>query len=185
MSDNDTQATAENHFVEAANGVTYAYRRFGTTTVASPPLVFLHRFRETLDDWDLLLVDTLAESREVVLLDNAGVGLSSGIVPRSVTAMARDAIAFLDALGLTEIDLLGYSLGGFVAQELTLLRPQLVRRLVLAATGPQGGGEHIHGWSATLRRSRTRFPAAQTSSYGSSYRPASRACRRAGSISSG
>ncbi len=146
---NGTLITAENLFIEAANAVTYAYRRFGAVGT-SPPLVFLQRFRGTLDDWDPLLVDTLAGSREVVVVDNAGVGLSSGSVPRSVTHMARDAIAFLDALDVTEVDLLGYSIGGFVAQELTLLRPRLVRRLVLAATGPQGGGEGMHGWIADV-----------------------------------
>jgi pimeloyl-ACP methyl ester carboxylesterase len=141
-----TSITAENRFIEAANGVTYAYRRFGNATETCPPLVFLQHFRGTLDNWDPLLVDTLAGSREVIVVDNTGVGLSSGTVPRNITQMARDAIAFLDALGLTEIDLLGFSIGGFVAQELTLLRPALVRRLVLAATGPQGGGQLMHGW---------------------------------------
>lgn len=115
------------------------YRRFGNAAAGEPPLVLLQHFRGNLDNWDPLLLDTLAQAREVIPVDNAGVGLSTGTVPRNVTAMARDAIAFTDALGLTRIDLLGYSLGGEVAQELTLLRPQLVRRLVLAATGPQGG----------------------------------------------
>jgi pimeloyl-ACP methyl ester carboxylesterase len=138
--------TAENRLLVAEDGVTYAYRRFGDPDAGSPPLVFLQHFRGNLDNWDPLLVDALAARREVVLLDNAGVGLSSGSVPRTVTAMARHAIAFLDALDLTRIDLLGFSLGGFVAQELTLLRPRLVRRLVLAGTGPQGGGVGMHGW---------------------------------------
>jgi pimeloyl-ACP methyl ester carboxylesterase len=106
-------------------------------------------FRGNLDNWDPLLLDTLAQAREVIPVDNAGVGLSTGTVPRTVTQMARDAIACTDALGLHRIDLLGYSLGGEVAQELTLLRPQLVRRLVLAATGPQGG-QRMHGWSSDV-----------------------------------
>jgi pimeloyl-ACP methyl ester carboxylesterase len=109
------------------------------------PLVLLQHFRSNLDNWDPLLLDTLAATREVIPVDNAGVGLSSGTVPCTITAMARDAIAFTDALGLTRIDLLGYSIGGMIAQELTLLRPQLVRRLVLAGTGPQGG-QLMHGW---------------------------------------
>jgi pimeloyl-ACP methyl ester carboxylesterase len=146
------QTTAENLTVEAANGIRYAYRRFGDADAEAPPLLFLQHFRGNLDNWDPLLVDTLAEHREVVLLDNTGVGLSSGEVPRTVTEMARDAISFCDALELTEIDLLGYSLGGMVAQDLALLRPQLVRRLVLAGTGPRGGGQLMHGWAPDVAR---------------------------------
>ena len=146
----ETQATAENQTVEADNGVNYAFRRFGNADGEAPPLLFLQHFRGNLDNWDPLLVDSLAADREVVLLDNAGVGLSSGRVPRNVTQMARDAIAFCDALELGDIDLLGYSLGGMVAQEIALLRPQLIRRLVLAGTGPQGGGQLMHGWAADV-----------------------------------
>ena len=82
----------------------------------------------------------------MILLDNAGVGLSSGAVPRTVAEMARDAIAFLDALEVSPVDVLGYSLGGMVAQELALFRPRAVRRMVLAGTGPRGGGRQMHGW---------------------------------------
>ena len=142
----DGQLTAENRTVEAANGVNYAYRRFGNAQTTSPPLVFLQHFRGNLENWDPLLVDAIAGEREVILLDNAGVGLSSGVVPRTVYEMARDAISFLDALDLDEVDLLGYSLGGMVAQEIALLRPRAVRRLVLAGTGPRGGGSQMHGW---------------------------------------
>src|SRR5207344_1987736 len=92
----DRQLTAENLTVEAANGVGYAYRRFGNTGTASPPLVFLQHFRGNLDNWDPCLVDEIAVEREVILFDNAGVGLSSGAVPNTVSQMARDAIAFLD-----------------------------------------------------------------------------------------
>jgi pimeloyl-ACP methyl ester carboxylesterase len=145
-------ATVENLTIEAANGVTYAYRRFGGADDGTPPLLFLQHFRGNLDNWDPLLVDTIAERREVVLLDNTGVGLSSGLVPRTVTEMARDAISFCDALGLSELDVLGYSLGGMVAQELALLRPQLVRRLILAGTGPRGGGRLMHGWAPDVAR---------------------------------
>ena len=140
-----TALTAPNQSVPARNGVTYAHRRFGRPNAGVPPLVMLQHFRGNLDNWDPLLLDTLAATREVIPVDNAGVGLSSGTVPRTITAMARDAIAFTDALGLTRIDLLGYSIGGMIAQELTLLRPQLVLRLVLAGTGPQGG-QLMHGW---------------------------------------
>jgi pimeloyl-ACP methyl ester carboxylesterase len=151
MPADDDALTTPNRSVRAGNGITYAYRRFGNATTGDPPLVMLQHFRGNLDNWDPLLLDSLAQTREVIPVDNSGVGLSSGTVPRNVTAMARDAIAFTDALGLRRIDLLGYSLGGEVAQELTLLRPQLVRRLVLAATGPQGG-ELMHGWISDVAR---------------------------------
>ncbi|MEU5646699.1 alpha/beta fold hydrolase [Streptomyces milbemycinicus] len=145
MSTADVALTAPNQFVEGANGVTYAYRRFGTPAPGVLPLVMLQHFRGNLDNWDPLLLGALASHREVIPVDNAGVGLSSGTVPRTITEMARDAITFVDALGLTRIDLLGFSIGGMVAQELTLIRPQLVRRLVLAGTGPRSG-VLMHGW---------------------------------------
>jgi pimeloyl-ACP methyl ester carboxylesterase len=141
-----TQLTAPNQTVEARNGVSYAYRRLGDPSSSAPPLVWLQHFRGNLDNWDPALVDALARTREVILFDNAGVGGSSGTVPRTITAMAHDALSFIEALQLREIDVLGYSLGGYVAQELVLIRPRLVRRLVLAGTGPQGG-EDMHGLS--------------------------------------
>jgi pimeloyl-ACP methyl ester carboxylesterase len=141
----DISLSAPNRSVEARNGVRFAHRRFGTPSAGVPPLVMLQHFRGNLDDWDPLLLDALASRREVIPVDNAGVGLSSGTVPRTITEMARDAIAFIDALELTRIDLLGFSIGGMIAQELTLLCPQVVRRLVLAGTGPQSG-ELMHGW---------------------------------------
>jgi len=146
-----TQLTAPILFVEAANGISYAYRRFGNAETGGPPLVFLQHFRGNLDNWDPVLVDTFAGTREVILLDNAGVGSSSGVVPVTVTQMARDAIAFLDALGLNQVDLLGFSLGGMVAQEIALLRPRVVRRIVLAGTGPRGG-QQMHGWTFDIER---------------------------------
>jgi pimeloyl-ACP methyl ester carboxylesterase len=139
------QLTAPNLSIDAGNGITYGYRRFGAPA-SGPPLMFLQPFRGNLDNWDPLLVDTIAAHREVILVDNTGVGLSSGEVPSTVTQMARDAIAFLDAIDLSEVDVLGYSLGGMVAQEVALLRPRAVRRLVLAGTGPRGGGRQMHGW---------------------------------------
>jgi pimeloyl-ACP methyl ester carboxylesterase len=139
------QLTAENLSVEAGD-VSFAYRRFGNAQTGAPPLVMLQHFRGNLDSWDPALVDRLAQDREVILVDNRGVGGSTGVVPEDVTAMARDALAFIDALGLEQIDLLGFSLGGYVAQELVLLRPRVVRRLVLAGTAPQGGPD-LHRWS--------------------------------------
>jgi pimeloyl-ACP methyl ester carboxylesterase len=120
------------------DGETFVYRRFGDTESAAPPLLCLQHFRGNLDNWDPALVDRLAEDREVILLDNRGVGSSTGTVPDNVPDMARDALRFVEALGLRQIDLLGFSLGGFVAQELVLVRPRLVRRLILAGTAPQG-----------------------------------------------
>src|SRR3954465_14240801 len=139
------QLTAENLSVEVGD-VSFAYRRFGNAQTGAPPLVMLQHFRGNLDNWDPALVDRLAQDREVILVDNRGVGASTGVVPEDVTSMARDALAFIDAPGLSQIDLLGFSLGGFVAQELVLLRPRLVRRLVLAGTAPQGG-PGLHRWS--------------------------------------
>jgi pimeloyl-ACP methyl ester carboxylesterase len=140
-----TQLTAPNERVEAANGITYAYRRFGNAERGAPPVLFLMHFRGNLDNWDPALVDAIAVQREVILLDNTGVAGSSGTTPRTFTAMAHDALAFVDALGLQTLDLFGYSIGGYVAQEIALIRPRLVRRLVLAGTAPEGG-ERLHGW---------------------------------------
>lgn len=114
----------------------YAYRRFGRRSAA--PLVLLQRYRGTMDDWDPLLLDCIAEERELILLDNAGVGLSNGAVPENIAGMAQNVAAFLDRLALRQVDVLGWSMGGCVAQQLVLDRPKLVRRLVLAGTGPGG-----------------------------------------------
>jgi pimeloyl-ACP methyl ester carboxylesterase len=147
-----TQLTASNDSIEAPNGVRYAYRRYGNAGSSALPLVFFQHFRGNLDNWDPILVDTIAEQREVILLDNAGVGGSSGKVPSTVAEMAVDAIAFTDALGLRMYDLHGFSMGGFVAQEVALARPHQVRRLVLTGTGPQGG-RHMHGWTGEILES--------------------------------
>jgi pimeloyl-ACP methyl ester carboxylesterase len=141
----DGQLTADNLSLEVGD-VSFVYRRFGNEETVAPALVMLQHFRGNLDSWDPALVDRLAHDREVILVNNRGVGGSTGVVPENVTAMARDALAFIDALGLKQIDLLGFSLGGYVAQEIVLLRPRLVRRLVLAGTAPQGGPD-LHRWS--------------------------------------
>jgi pimeloyl-ACP methyl ester carboxylesterase len=141
-----TQLDAPNLSVEAADGVRYAYRRYGVASPEKAPVLLLQHYRGNLDNWDPLLVDGLAAEREVILLDNAGVGGSSGITPRTITGMAHCALAFVDAMGLRALDVLGFSMGGCVAQEIALIRPQLVRRLVLAGTAPQGG-RNIHGWT--------------------------------------
>jgi pimeloyl-ACP methyl ester carboxylesterase len=145
QADFDSQLTADNRSVEV-DGETFAYRRFGNAAALAPPLVFLQHFRGNLDSWDPALVDRLAQQREVILLANRGVGASTGVVPDNVRDMARDVLRFLDALALKQIDVLGFSLGGYVAQEIALLRPRAVRRIVLAGTAPRGGYD-LHQWS--------------------------------------
>lgn len=135
----ESASTAPNLRVKAANGVTYQYRRFGHPSAGSVPLVFFQHFRGTLDSWDPKLIDTIAAKREVILVDNVGVGGSTGTTASTVQQMALDAIDFIDALKLPRYDVFGFSLGGEVAQEVALRRPWQVRRVVLAATGPQGG----------------------------------------------
>ena len=132
-----------NRVVSAANEIDYAYREIGNGT---PPLVLLQHFRGNLDNWDPALIDALAAGRRVVTFDNAGVGGSTGTTPSTVTQMARDAIAFLDAMEFDEVDVLGFSIGSFVAQEIALIRPAVVRRLILASAAPQGAAG-MHGWA--------------------------------------
>jgi pimeloyl-ACP methyl ester carboxylesterase len=119
---------------------TIAYRTFGKAGDA-PPLVLLQRFRGTMDHWDPELLDQLAAERQVVLFDNLGVGRSGGQTPDNVAGMADGAAAIIDALGIAQADLLGWSLGGTVVQQLCLARPGLVRRAVVAASGPGGVAE--------------------------------------------
>jgi pimeloyl-ACP methyl ester carboxylesterase len=128
--------TAPTQFVEA-NGVRFAYRRFGNP--AGLPLVFNQHFTGTMDHWDPAVTDGFANDREVILFNNAGVSSSSGEVPASFEKTGANAVVFIKALGLTKVDVLGFSIGGFVAQEIALQAPDLVRRLVLVGTGPRGG----------------------------------------------
>ena len=131
-----THQTAPTQFVNTA-GVRFAYRRFGKST--GVPLVFNQHFTGTMDDRDPAVTDGFAKSREVILFNNAGVSSSSGEVPATFAEMGANAVAFIKALGLKQVDVLGLSIGGFVAQEITLQAPELVRRLVLLGTGPRGG----------------------------------------------
>src|SRR6202140_3481895 len=131
-----THQTAPTQFVEA-NGIRFAYRRFGKST--GVPLVFNQHFTGTMDHWDPAVTDGLATEREVILFNNAGVSSSSGEVPTSCEQMGTNAVSFIKALGLPKVDVLGFSIGGFVAQEITLQAPDLVRRLVLVGTGPRSG----------------------------------------------
>ena len=145
VSTTGSELTAENRSVEI-DRESFVYRRFGNADTDAPPLVCLEHFRGNLDNWDPALVDRLARDREVILLANRGVGASTGVVPDNVTDMTRDVLRFVDALGLKPIDLLGFSLGGYITQELALVRPRLVRRIVLAGTAAQGAPK-IHRWS--------------------------------------
>lgn len=119
------------------DGYTYAYRYFGSS--AGVPLVCFQHFTGTLDLWDPLVFDALSRNRPVLLFANPGVGRSEGVPPQTVEEMARHAMVLLDELKLTQVDILGFSLGGFLAQCIALARPSLVRRLILAGTGPEGG----------------------------------------------
>ena len=132
-----THRTAPTRYVEA-NGIRFAYRRFGHNA-GSVPLVFNIHLTGTMDHWDPAVTDGFAQDREVVLFDNAGISSTSGEVPTSVEEMAANAAAFIKALGLAEVDVLGFSLGGLIAQELAIAEPRLVRRLVLVGTGPRSG----------------------------------------------
>jgi pimeloyl-ACP methyl ester carboxylesterase len=140
-----TYTDAPTKTARGANGVDYAYRETGDGV----PLVLLQHFRGNLDNWDPALVDALAANRRVVAFDNAGVGASTGMTPTSVARMAHDALAFLDALDIGKADLLGFSIGSFVAQEIALIRPALIRRLVLASSAPRGAAG-MHGWAPAV-----------------------------------
>jgi len=128
--------TAPTQFVEAI-GIRFAYRRFGKA--AGVPLVFNQHFTGTMDHWDPAVTDGFAKDREVILFNNAGVSSSSGEVPSTIEKMGDNAVAFIKALRLRKVDVLGFSIGGFVAQEIALQAPDLVRQLVLVGTGPRGG----------------------------------------------
>jgi pimeloyl-ACP methyl ester carboxylesterase len=132
-----------NQVVGAANGIEYAYREVGQ---GETPLVLLQHFRGNLDNWDPALIDALASNRHVVTFDNVGVGGSTGTTPDDISQMARDAIAFFSAMQFDRVDLLGFSIGSFVAQDITLIRPGLVGNLVLASSAPKGAAG-MHGWA--------------------------------------
>ena len=141
VSSDASTSTAPTQFVETKLE-TYAYRRFGGG--AAPPLVCLQHFTGTLDNWDPAVTDALARGREVILFESAGLGRSTGAVPTTIAGMAAHCLAFADALGLTRIDILGFSLGGMVAQQVALERPDLVRRMLLVGTAPEGGEDIMH-----------------------------------------
>jgi pimeloyl-ACP methyl ester carboxylesterase len=118
-------------------GVEFAYRQLGPDT--GVPVVFLTHLAAVLDNWDPRVVDGIAAKHRVITFDNRGVGASSGSTPTTIEEMARDAVTFIRALGLDQVDLFGFSMGGMIAQVIAQEEPQLVRRMILAGTGPAGG----------------------------------------------
>ena len=135
-----TLETAPTRYVEG-NGIRFAYRQLGPST--GTPLVLLQHFSGNIDSWDPAVVNALATDRPVIAFDNAGVGRSSGQTPDSIAAMASDAVNFINLLGVPEVDLLGFSLGGCIAQQIAAEHGQLVRKLILVGTAPKGGEEHL------------------------------------------
>jgi pimeloyl-ACP methyl ester carboxylesterase len=128
-------------FIQAGNQ-TYAYRRFGEGS--APPLLLLQHFTGTLDNWDPAVTDPLALRREVILFENAGIGRSTGPVPESIAGMAQHVLKFMDGLGLSTVDMLGFSLGGMIAQQIAKDHPSLIRRMILVGTAPRGGEDIMH-----------------------------------------
>jgi pimeloyl-ACP methyl ester carboxylesterase len=141
MTTTGSNITAPTQFLEA-NGRRYAYRRFGNTS--GRPLLCLQHFTGTLDNWDPAVTDPLASGREVILFDNAGIGCSTGDVPETVAEMTKHVFAFLDGLRLTTCDVLGFSLGGVIAQQMAQDRPSIIRRMILVGTAPRGGEDIMH-----------------------------------------
>src|ERR1700722_5605197 len=133
--------TAPTLFLQAGDQ-TYAYRRFGEGS--APPLLFLQHFTGTLDNWDPAITDPLAQGREVLLFENTGLGRSTGTVPESIAAMAQHVVRFLDGLGISTYDVLGFSLGGMIAQQIAQNRPSAIRRMILVGTAPRGGEDIKH-----------------------------------------
>ncbi|UGQ13977.1 alpha/beta hydrolase [Yinghuangia sp. ASG 101] len=121
----------------SVDGVDFAYRQLGPE--GGVPLVLLNHLAAVLDNWDPRVVDGIAQQRRVIAFDNRGVGASGGTTPRTVEDMARDTVLFIRALGLDRVDLLGLSMGGFIAQVIAAQEPRLVRKIILAGTGPAGG----------------------------------------------
>jgi len=144
-----SNTTAPTQFLEA-NGLRYAYRRFGNGS--GRPLLFLQHFTGTLDNWDPAVTDPLASGREVLLFDNAGIGRSTGDVPETVAEMANHVMAFLEGLRLASCDVLGFSLGGVIAQQMAKDRPSIIRRMLLVGTAPRGGEDIMHLEKPTLAK---------------------------------
>jgi pimeloyl-ACP methyl ester carboxylesterase len=141
MAKSASNVTAPTQLLQV-NGHSYAYRRFGTGSRL--PLLCLQHFTGTLDNWDPAVTDPIASGREVILFDNAGIGRSTGDVPQTIARMTEHATAFLDGLGIKTCDVLGFSLGGVIAQQMAQDRPAIIRRMILVGTGPRGGEDLMH-----------------------------------------
>ena len=131
-----THVTAPTQYIQV-NGNKLAYRRYGSGS--GLPMVFLQHFTGTMDNWDPAVMDALAKDREVIIFNTTGISSSEGEPKNNTGDIAKDAAAFIDALGLKQIDLLGFSMGSFAAQQLTLDRPELIRKLIIVGSGPRGG----------------------------------------------
>jgi pimeloyl-ACP methyl ester carboxylesterase len=136
----ETLETTPTKYIEA-NGVKFSYRTLGPKT--GTPLIFLQHFTGTMDSWDPAVVNSLAKNRPVIVFNNRGVGATDGVVADNIAQMTTDAYAFIQALGYKQVDLLGFSMGGFIAQELAAQHPELVRKVILAGTTHQGGGNNL------------------------------------------
>ncbi|HRH70441.1 MAG TPA: alpha/beta hydrolase [Flavobacteriales bacterium] len=132
-----TYATVPTQFITAANGIKYAYRRLGNRQAV--PVIYFNHLSANLDNCDPRVMDGLAAKHEIISFDTRGVGSTSGTVATSIQDMAKDGLAFIKALGYSQVDIIGFSMGGFIAQELMAMEPTLVRKLVLAGSGPRGG----------------------------------------------
>lgn len=132
-----TYATVPTQFITAANGIKYAYRRLGNRQAV--PVIYFNHLSANLDNCDPRVMDGLATKHEIISFDTRGVGSTSGTVATSIQDMAKDGLAFIKALGYSQVDIIGFSMGGFIAQELMAMEPTLVRKLVLAGSGPRGG----------------------------------------------
>ncbi|CCG99574.1 alpha/beta hydrolase fold protein [Fibrella aestuarina BUZ 2] len=137
MAHQPTYATVPTQFITADNGVTYAYRRLGPKRAI--PIIYFGHLASNLDNADPRIMDGMATQHEIISFDYRGVGTSSGKDAQSIADMATDGLAFIKALGYTKVDIMAFSLGGFISQELMAMNPTLVRRLILAGTGPRGG----------------------------------------------
>jgi len=179
-----THVTAPTRFVES-DGIRFAYRRFGQES--GIPLFFFQHFRGGMDHWDPAVTDGFAQDRPVVLFDNAGVAGTTGDTPNTIEAMADHAVAFVAALGLSQVDVLGFSIGGYVSQTVALRHRTLVRRMILVATGPRGGDPSQDHTLRSMPRRQTRslVRAASTPFYICSFAPLRRAklpAERSGSV---
>ena len=136
QSGNYTYATVPTQFVEA-NGIKFAYRSYGKE--GDIPVIYFNHLTANLDNCDPRIMDAIAAHRQIISFDYRGVGATTGEQGTSIADMAKDAIAFIHALGYKQVDIVAFSMGGFITQELLLVEPHLARKIILAGTGPRGG----------------------------------------------